>query len=132
MLSTRIRRVWSRTLTSRHGSRALEPFSRVSVSACGWVGAGGAEIASASSHLFAALPARASVALPFFQLAVQELVGLIVGAAIDLGHVNQADAAIQLLTGAIELLGDSHPWLSHELGRILIALAEQPRRELGL
>ncbi len=54
------------------------------------------------------------------QLAVQELVGLTVGAAIDLDRVNHADAAVRLLTGALDLLGDSHPWLSHELGRIFI------------
>ena len=54
------------------------------------------------------------------QLAVQELVGLTVGAAIDLDREGHADAAIQLLSGTLDLLGDSHPWLSHELGRILI------------
>jgi hypothetical protein len=54
------------------------------------------------------------------QLAVLQLIGLTVGTAIDLERAGYAEGAAKLLSGTLDILGDSHPWLSHELGRILL------------
>jgi hypothetical protein len=54
------------------------------------------------------------------QLPVQELVGFVIGAALDLETGGHASAALLLLQGVVARIGDSHPWLSHELGRLLL------------
>ena len=54
------------------------------------------------------------------QLAAQELVGLAVGAALDLEAADQSPNAAQLLRKVADRIGYSHPWLVQELGRFLL------------